>query len=436
MAGRLAIEQSAYKGALVYLNNALHLIQRLPESQERDQSELGIQIDYGLAMLAVKGWYAPEYGGACQRAHEICRILGGSDPRLFSILSGLANFYNQLPETQTSLSYSDEMLRLARTAEDSEMLTQAHWAYGRSKFFIGDLVHAHDNFELCLRSYDPKKHRTLSIQAGQDPGVLARIFDAMTLWILGYADRAQKRADESIALARQLRSPLTLVNCLCMTAKYDSIRHDFKHAASVIEEGFALSNEHDFGYYKQGLVPYQKIGLAAMGKVAEPKTPTVAGRNDKLSGVRYEVAQTFARSYLAEGLGGLGRVDTALDLVSQAADLMEHNNERYVEPEIHRIKGELLLRRALESPISAAEVESAESSAEESFRSAIETARVHSAKSFELRASLSLSQLLKRRNRKTEAEQILGPLYNWFTEGFDMPELKEAKKLLDELGSS
>jgi tetratricopeptide (TPR) repeat protein len=433
IAGRLAIEQSAHQSALLYLNNALTLIQKLPDSQERAESELGVRIDYGLAMLAMKGWYVSEYGDAYKRARELCRGLGKDDPRLFSVLSGLANFYNQIPKLQASRAYGNEMLELAQAMGDDEMLAQAHFACGRSHFFIGDPVSAHADFELCIRSYDPQKHRTLSFQAGQDPGILSRTFDAMTLWMLGYPDQAESKAQESIMIARELRSPFTLVNCLCMIAKYDTIRHDFRHATLVIEEGLALANEYEFGFYKQGLIAYQTIGLAAMGKFDELRA--VSRRHPKLADAGYEVAQTWARSYLAEGLANLGRLDTALALVAQAAELMERNEERYAEPEIHRIKGELALRQALADALSGDEVKSIESSAEQNFRTAIGVARRQSTKSFELRASLSLSRFLMRHDRKAEARQVLGEIYERFTEGLEMPELKQAKALLAELAS-
>jgi tetratricopeptide (TPR) repeat protein len=433
MAGRVAIEQSAYKSALLYLNNALELIKKLPESQARDQVELGIQIDYGLAMVAVKGWHASEYGDACKRARELCRGLGGDDPRLFSVLSGLANFHYSLPKFREARAYGNEMMHLGRAALNDEMLVQAHWVCGSSQFYMGEPVGAHDNFALSIQHHDPQRHRTLAFQSGQEPGVLSLIYDAMTLWMLGYPDQAEKRAQESIQLAHGLGSPFTLVNCLCFMAKYDSIRHDFVRAASSIQEGLSLANEYDFGLYKQGLMAYHAIGLTAMGRIDELKA--VSREHGKLSEAGYELGQTFARSYIAEYLAKLGRTDTALALVAQAQALMERNEERYVEPEIHRIKGEVMLKQASGSTLSETEIKLFETSAEENFRTAIRVARTKSMRSFELRASLSLCRLLMSENRRTEAQQVLSETYQGFTEGFDTSELREAKALLAELAS-
>lgn len=215
-----------------------------------------------------------------------------------------------------------------------------------------------------------------------------------------------------------------------MTAKYDSIRHDFGRAARAIQEGLELANEHEFGFFKEGLIAYQTIGLAALGKIDELKA--VSRRHRKLSEAGYELAQTWARSYLAEGLGNAGRLDIALSLVAQAAALVDRNQERYVEPEVHRIRGELTLKQIPGNSRSATEVKSLESSAEASFRSAIGIAQLQRAKSFELRASLSLSRLLMRCERTAEARELLSGIYNRFTEGFEMPELREARSLIDQ----
>ncbi len=430
-AGEIAIQRSAYNSALSFFENALRLVEGLPPSEGRDQTELAIQINRGLALLALQGWYAPEYGDSCKRARALCR---GSDTlQLFAILSGLANFYQQLPENETSLSYSHEMLQLAQAAGEPEMLAQAHHAHGRTQFFIGQLAEAHANFEVSIGSYDPERHRTLTIQAGQDPGVLSRIFDAMAMWILGYPNQAQVRAGEALSIARLTRSPLTLANCLCMTAKYDTIRHDFEHSLTVIKEGFELANEYDFGFYKQGLLPYQKIAFAALGK---PKPPTLYIPSEKLSNARYEVAQTFACGYLAESLSSLGRIDTALSLIAKAEEFMERNNEKYLEPEMYRIRGEVALKAGANDQRSATEVTLHDATPEVSFRLAIESARRRGAKSFELRAALSLSRMLISRNDSAEARQILSAVYDQFTEGFDIPEMRNARALLEELSSN
>jgi len=428
MAGHRAIEQSAHKAALLYLDNARELIHKVPRSKERDQMELGIQIDYGLAMVQKEGEYVAEYADAFKRARELCRETG-ENHRLFSVLSGLTNHYKQKPDFQLTLSYCHEMVQLARNAGDDEMLVQAQWAFGSTNFFMGDFTGAHANFESCIRTYDPQKHRTLSYHSGESP-LHAFIFDAMTLWILGYPEQAEKRLQESNRISREL-DPFTLVAFLCMAAKYDSIRRDFQRAARWIQEGRERAAEHDFGFYKEGLIAYQSIGLAAMGKLEELRD--ISRQHRRMADAGYELAQTWARSYLAEGLSNAGRADVAQTLIEQALDLVKRNGERYAESEVHRIKGEIALKRISTGEHSTAETKAIESSAEESFRSAIDVAREQGAKSFELRASLAMSRLLVKQARRAEARQLLGEIRGKFTEGFTMPELQEAQSILASL---
>jgi predicted ATPase len=150
----------------------------------------------------------------------------------------------------------------------------------------------------------------------------------------------------------------------------------------------------------------------------------------------YELAHTWARSSIAEALGNLGQVEIGLALLAEARELMERNDERYVESEIYRINGELKLKQAARSSSTPANSAKAESEAEESFRKAIEIARERSAKTWELRAATSLSRMLINRARQPEALRLLQPIHDWFSEGFDWPELQAAKSILADLKST
>ena len=185
MAARQALKQSAYEGALRYFQNALELLKGLPYSQERARRELDIQLDYGLALLATKGWYAPEMGNTYRRAYELCQSLD-DDPRLFSVLSGLWSYHLVRGEHALASGYTDEMMRLAPRLRNDGILVQADWASGCSRFFKGQFAEAHASLERGREVYDPQKHRTLAFQFGQDPCVSCLCFDAMTLWMLGY----------------------------------------------------------------------------------------------------------------------------------------------------------------------------------------------------------------------------------------------------------
>lgn len=430
LAAQQALKQSAYEGALRYFQNALDLLKVLPYSQERARQELDIQIDYGLALLATKGWYAPEMGSTYRRAHELCRGLD-DDLRLFSVLSGLWSYHLVRGEHTMAMSYTDEMTRLAPRLRDDGMIIQADWASGCSRFFKGQFTEAHTCLERGRGLYDVRRHRALAFQFGQDPCVSCHSFDAMTLWILGYPDQAEKKAQEAIALARDLGYPFTLTWCLSMIGKYYSMRRDYTGAERVISEGLTLTKEYGFSFFAESLIAYRVIGSAAQGRIDEL---TAGGGNPGgFAGVGYELAHTWARSSIAEALGNLGQIDIGFGLLAEASELMERNDERYVESEIYRIHAELKLRQAARPSSPPDNVRKSESEAEQCFLKAIEIARERGAKTFELRAATGLSRMLIKSGRRDEGLSLLQPVHDWFSEGFDWPELQAARAILDDL---
>jgi predicted ATPase len=433
LAAQQALKQSAYDGALRYFQNALELLKALPYSPERARRELDIQLDYGLALLATKGWYAHEMGSTYRRAHELCQSLD-DDLRLFSVLSGLWSYHLVRGEHTMATSYTDEMFRLAPRMQNEGMLIQAAWASGCSRFFKGQFAGAHASFERGRGLYDRQRHRALAFQFGQDPAVSCHCFDAMTLWTLGYPDQAEKEAQEAIRLARDLEYPFTLTWCLSMIGMYYTMRHDYAGAERVVTEGLTLTQEYGFSFFAESLIAYRAIGSAAQGRIDQL---TAGGGNPGgYSAAGYELAHTWARSATAEALGNLGQVDVALALLAEAREVMERNDERYVESEIHRIHGELKLKQVARGSSTPADVPKAESEAEQSFLKAIDIARERGAKTLELRAANSLSRMLIGSRRQAEALRLLEPIHDWFGEGSDCPELLAAKSLLADLKST
>jgi tetratricopeptide (TPR) repeat protein len=253
--------------------------------------------------------------------------------------------------------------------------------------------------------------------------VSCHCFDAMTLWILGYPDQAEQEAQEAIRLARELEYPFTLTWCLSMIGKYYTMRRDYAGAERVITEGLTLTKEYGFSFFAESLIAYRVIGAAAQGRIDQM---TAGGGNPAgFAAAGYELAHTWARSAIAEALGNLGQLDIGLALLAEARELMERNDERYMESEIYRIHGELTLRQAAR-----------ESEAEQSFLKAIEISRERGAKALELRAATSLSRMLINTARHAEALRLLQPIHDWFSEGSDWPELKAAKSILADLKST
>jgi len=433
IAAQQALKQSAYEGALRYFQNALELLKGLPQTEERERRELDIQIDYGVALLATKGWYAPEMGSAYRRARELCESLD-DHVRLFSVLFGLWSFHLVRGEHTKACGYADEMARLAPRLNQDGMLVQADWASGCSRFFKGQLAEADASLTRGIGRYDRQRDRLLAFQFGQDPCVSCLSFEAMTLWIRGFPDQADNKAKEAIALARDLEYPFTRTWCLTMIAMYYTMRREYAAANEIIQQGLELTKEYGFAFFEESLVAYRVIAAAAQGRVDE--LTTGGGVAGGFSAAGYELAHTWARSAIAEAMGDLGQTGVGFGLLSEAREVMERNDERYVESEIDRIRGELKLKQVSGPSSNQVEVRAGEAEAEQSFLKAIEIARQRGAKSLELRAAISLSRMYLSRGRDTDALEILRPIHDWFTEGFDCLELKAARDILKDIDSA
>lgn len=433
MAARRALEQSAYDMALHDLRHALQIIAKIAPSAERDQIELQLQFDLGIALLATKGWYVADLGNAYKRAHELCRE-SSDDPRLFHVAFGLWSFHLVRGEHPMGRQYADEMVRFATQTHDAGLMVQAKWGIGCTQFFMGEFGAARSSLEEAVLRYEPQGHRGLAFQFGQDPCVSALCFGAMTLWMLGYLDQAETRARDALKLAREIGYPFTLTWCLTMLAKYYTMRRDYTSAATVIAEGLRLAKVHGFAFFEAGIYAYHIIGTAALGDV-----DVLLGGGGDLDGVTnagYELAQTWARSALAEAFGNAGSLEIALTMLSGCTEIADRNQERYVESEIHRIAGQLRLTQVRARQSSAAEIASARSSAEQSFLTALEISGRAGAKILQLRAAISLCRLLNQTGRKHHARMLLQREYDSFTEGFGSADLKEASALLRDLGEA
>ena len=416
-AAKRELSQSAYQGALLRLENAIELFAKLPDSPERAELELDLQIDYGASLLVTRGWWVPEAGKAFSRARELCQQKE-EDPRLYRVLSGLHSFHLVRGEHPTALAYIDELIALADRFRNDEMQADAHLQAGFSKFFMGDFGDAHSSLELCI-GYHARHIATGLAPADQDPLMSALCYDAMTLWMLGFPDQAAKRAGQSLERARELGSAFTLTWCLSQLGMCYTIRRDFDAAEKTTTEALSLARKHGLAFLEAQILAYRLIGSAAQGKFGQ--TADRASSESGFAEAGYELAHTWARPILAQGFASVGQIDTALALIAQSAELVDKNQERYVESEVHRIKGELTLLQSKDA-----------SAAEQSFTKAIEIARRQRAKSLELRATISLARLLRDTDRRGEARATLAKIYNQFTEGLNTPDLKEAKSLLAE----
>jgi predicted ATPase len=246
---------------------------------------------------------------------------------------------------------------------------------------------------------------------------------ARALWLLGYPDQAVQKNHDAVNLAHELSHPFSLVLALHSSTEVHQHRREPRFTQDLAEAMIAVCTEHDISpeFLAKGTI-WRGWAMAAEGRPEEG----IADIEQGLTAVRAtgaKLSQFYYLALLAEVYGQTGQADQGLNALTEALELVERTDERWWEPEVRRLKGELLLSQPAQDM----------AEAEECFNRAIAVAQRQSAKSLELRAAMSLARLWRDQSQAAKARDLLTPIYGWFTEGFDTPDLKDAKALLDEL---
>jgi predicted ATPase len=400
---------------------ALELLSELPEDVARDRCELELQLAVGPALIAVKGWATSEAERAYTRARELCNRLGDSLER-FPALFGMWAIYLDRGEFRTASELAEQLLR-AQGANDPTLLAYARLARGATSYWMGKFLPAREYLESAITLYDPERNRPLIYSYGYDAGVASLSYAAWTLWLLGYSDQALKRSYEALALAQRLSHPLNLAHAELFVGVLRQYRREVRAAQENAESVIAHTAEHRLTDYWAWATGLRGWAMAQQGRSEEG----IAQLREGLAG--FSTTEALLRPYflclLAEASTETGRFDDGLNSLTEALAVSDEHDLRFYEAETHRLKGELLLKQ---DDSNAAEAQSC-------FERAIEISRIQSAKSLELRATMSLARLVRSTARRDEARAMLAEIYGWFTEGFDTPALNEAKTLLDELSS-
>jgi len=419
-AGEKAVQLSAYQEGITHLTRGLDLLAALPESLERDQQELALQLILGIAWQGAKGARFSKVKESHIRARELC-LQTGNTSQLCQVLGEMAVFYYVGAELHRARELAIEGLTLAQSAKDSLLVAFSHWHLGFISFGLGEFTTAHTHLEQVISFYEPQAHHhPFIVLRGKDAGLSALAFDACCLWCLGYPEQAMKRSQETLALARDLGHPFSLADVICFAGcLFHELRRDAVALKDNAEELIRLSQLKVPGWRDAG-IGYWGEALVMLGQVQEGIEQIREGLAIRHSMEAYCcISGTLNALAQAQAMAGL--IEEALDTLMEVRAFVEETNERCLEAELYRLWGELLLKQGNEAD------------AEVSLRKAVEVARCQSAKSWELRASISLARLWCKQDKIDEARQILKKIYGWFTEGFDTPDLKEAEALLNEL---
>jgi predicted ATPase/class 3 adenylate cyclase len=421
-AGQRAIERSAHAEAISHLSKGLEVLKTLPDTHTRAQQELGLQHTLGPVLMAIRGWAAPEVESTYARARALCQQVGDT-PQLFPALLGIGTFYLASGKLRTARELREQLLSLPQRQQDPTLLLHAHLALGASLLWLGELAQARVHLEQGIRLYDQHPSHSLSF-AGDDPRVCGRRLVALALSLLGYPEQALQRRREALTLAQELSHPFSLAFVLSQVAILHQWRREAKATRECAEAVMTLSTEQGFSHILAMGTVLRGWALAAQGQEEEGIAQICQGFA-AWQAAGQELGRPYCLALLGEAYGKVGQAEAGLSVVAEALAAMEKTGQRDYEAELHRIKGELLQRQAVpDAP-----------QAEACFQQALAVARRQQAKSWELRAARSLNRLWQQQGKRDEARELLAPIYSWFTEGFDTPDLQEARALLEDLGT-
>jgi class 3 adenylate cyclase/predicted ATPase len=430
-AGQRSVERSALVEAVEQFTRALDLITTLPSTPALRRDEIRLRVALITPIMYVKGYAAPETKAAAERAQRLIKQAEAvgevpEDPQLlFSALYALwaANFVAFNGGVIRELAA--EFLTLAEKQPQTGPLMIGHRLMGSSLTLTGHIAEGRGHYDQAIALYDRIEHRPLATRFGQDVGVAIRSFRAMALWLLGYPEAALADSARALKDAREIGQAATLIYALNHTTMLVHIPcGNYTAANAALDEVIALAGEKAAAFHKALGTLNQGWLLTLTGAVSD----AIQMFNSGITSYRSTAATIWRPlhlSHLARAHAELAQFDDAWRCMGEAMVAIETTEERWFEAEANRIAGQI----ALLSP------EPTAAKAQTYFESALRVARKQQAKSWELRAAMSMARQWRDQGKQHEARDLLAPVYGWFTEGFDTHDLKEAKALLDGLSS-
>jgi predicted ATPase len=468
LAGQQAARHSANEEAVRNLTAALAWLGSLPDTTARARQALTLHLSLGASLMATKGYGAAAVEHTYTRAQELCLHVG--EPlQVSQVLFGLWAFYDVRGNLKASLALGEQFLNIAHRQQDSTLSLVVHAVVGTTLHWLGEFAPAQVHLDQAGAFYDPEQHRDLAYDLGQDPGLMALVFAAETLWFRGYPDQALERARHGLSLAQALAHPFSLAEVLGAVARVHLFRREGQEAQAQAEVLLTLAHEHGFPWWlgvRTSLQGWALVERAALSGAREQREAGLVQIREGLVAMRATGAELWVPLFLgalAQGYAQGGQAKDGLRVIAEALALVEKNEERWNEADLYRLKGELTLQQSETSPrqvsdesqVSLNQVVGKSNTnqdksevadprpltpdpqveAEECFHNALAISRRQEAKSLELRAATSLARLWQQQGKTAEARELLAPVYNWFTEGFDTKDLQEAKMLIEELAA-
>ena len=418
-AGQLALGRMALPEAIAHLDFGLALLQKLVRSPERDELELQIRNALGTAWWARKGWMAEEIVDALKPALEIAKALG-RPAAIIQVLWGLWVYYLIRGRVRESVPLAEEALRVAQAGDDEALLV-AHVIAAATHFWHGELTEAVKQGEAILALYDERKHWHIADQFNHDPKTIVGIYGQHCLWILGYPDQALAIARSKDEHARRRNHPFDLGFALTQGAHIYDYLGDAAALRVRAEEAERLGAQRGLPTFEIMGQALQGVALARGGNY-DRAVPVLRAAIERWHSTGARFWGRYIRGVLAEALARSDKIEQSLEVCDDVLAEIEQpeSRERWHYAELIRLRGWIL------------SLKGDARGAEQSYGTSLEWARQQQARSWELRAAMSLARLWRDQGKVQQARELLAPVYGWFTEGFETRDLKEAKALLSE----
>ena len=426
-AGQQSLARSALVEAIAQLNRALAQIAGLPATPALRREQINLQVALITPLVHVKGYAAPETKAAAERARlliEQAEALGepSEDPLLlFSVLYGfwIANYIAFNGEVMRELAA--QFLTLAEKQRATAPLMIGHRLMAVSLLCTGDMAQGRAHCDRAFALYDPAAHRSLATRFGQDAGVSILSYRGLALFLLGYPEAALVDAEDALKGAREIGQAASLMFALAHAWLVYLQCRKHAEATAQADELTALADEKGALFWKAGAMAARGYALARTGKTVDAVQMLTAGIAAWRS-TGSTMWLPLRLSQLASTHADLGQFDDAWRCIGEAMTAVETTKETWFEAEVNRIAGEIALKSELDA-----------AKAEGYFERSLAVARQQQAKSWELRAAMSIARLWRDQGKPQQARELLAPVYGWFS--FDTLDLKEAKALLEELAA-
>jgi len=414
-----ATRRNAHHEAVAALTKGLALLATLPDSPARAQHELTLRLLLGPRLMAAKGYAVPEVGESYTRAHLLCQQVGEPRQRC-QALQGLSRFHLLHAQLRLAGKLSQQFFHLASHQHDRPLVQEGYMDLGLIAFYWGDPVTARAHLEQSLCLSDTPQPSTILFPHGYMSEVRHGFYGAMVLWLLGYADQARQWRQEGLARAQQGEQTPNLASAQLFAAILSQHRRDVAATQAYAEATIVLATAQGFKHRAaQGRI-MRGWALAMQGDTATGMAHIQQGLG-AVQSIGQKLYYPYHLTLLAEAYGQVGQPEAGLTCLAEALTLVEATEERWWEAEVYRLKGELLLRLPLPDIPQATAC----------LHQALDVARRQQARALELRAALSLGRLWQQQGKRDQARPLLTEVYSWFTEGFETPDLQEARMWLE-----